>query len=169
MMLRKTINNCYLFITLMMFIPSHILAADILEQYMQCVDSARSELMKPTQRNAYKNRGCKTDFTNWKNERSSCNENICWDAPPNNRITDSKVWSHSANGSEHTFDETKYLPTRDAATKICNYVHARSTKLQDGNERGWQKISADVTLERQITSAETEKIESDCKKKVLKL
>ncbi len=155
---------------LVSFVPiltsTQVSAQSLITEYKICVSEARAELEKPRKIEAYRDRGCASSQTNWKGERQSCTGNVCWDAPPHNIVVEAHVWDHSASGSEHRYGSTQYLPSREFATKFCNSVHARSPSGAKSG-RGWQKLSADVTVTRQITPAEREKIEAECEKKVL--
>lgn len=159
----KTLFMVAFFIALL---PYQVSADSPLAEYKRCVSETRADMEKPNTVEAYRDRGCTADQTNWRGERQSCNANVCWEAPPNNLVVEAKVWDHSASGSEHTYGPTQYLPSREFATSFCNTVQARSPSGA-GSGRGWQKLSADATVRRQITEAEREKIEADCEKKVL--
>lgn len=168
---KKDINSksLFIFILIIFFImlPSSVLAEGILAKYKRCVAEKRADLEKPQKKKAYRDRGCRTSSTNrLTGARDSCRANICWDAPPHHLIVEANIWSHSAAGSEHSFGSTDYLPSREFSTKFCTPVHARSPSGRTSG-RGWQKLSADVTLKRQITPAETAKIESECEREVL--
>ena len=153
--------------TIMCLFPLAASSQGLLQRYKQCVNAKRAELEKPVVKEAYRDRGCRTDPTDSvTGARDGCNENICYEAAPNNLIVDARVWDHSARGSEHSYGPTQYLPTRDFATRFCNTVQARSPSGR-GSGRGWQKLSADVTLKRQITDAEREAIEASCEREVL--
>lgn len=151
--------------TIITLVPLHASADTLIAKYKRCVDEARSNLEKPRREEAYRDRGCTSDQTNWKGERQSCDDNVCWNAPPHNLIVEGHVSDHSANGSEHSYGSTQYLPSREFATQICNSVHATSPSGASSG-RGWQKLSADVTIRRQITEAERESIEAECEKKI---
>lgn len=149
------------------FISSEIFAADsLIAKYKQCVSEARAEMEKPKKIQAYRDNGCTTDNTSITGERDSCSKNVCWNSPPNTLIVAAEVWSHGGNGSSHSFDPVEYSPSREFATQICNKVRARS-KSGNAAGRGWQKLSADVTVRRQITEAERDSIEAKCEKNIL--
>lgn len=155
-----------IFLPLITLIPLQVFADSPIAKYKRCIDAKIADIEKPRTVEAYRDRGCRTDPTNWKGERDSCHSKVCWEAPPHNLIKDARVWSHSSAGSEHDYGETKYLPSKEFTTKICNSVHARSPSGR-GSGRGWQKLSADVTLSRQVTKAERTEIEANCERSVL--
>lgn len=139
-------------------------AQSSISAYKQCVDETRAELEKPREIEAYRDRGCTTGTADHKGKKD-CHERVCWNADPHNLIVSAHVWDHSANGERHSYGETEYLPSREFATSICNTVSAKSKGIGEG--RGWQKLSANVTVRRQITQAEREGIEAKCEKQVL--
>lgn len=142
-------------------------SANIIAEYKRCVDQRVAEAERPRVVEAYRDSGCTTGKTSFDGARKSCNQTVCWNAPPNNLIVDAKVWDHAASGSEHSFTATQYLPSRDFATSICNTVQARSPSGALHGKRGWQKISADVTISRQITRPERDEIEAKCESEIL--
>jgi hypothetical protein len=98
---------------------------NVLQKFRLCLQEKRAELEKPFTRSAYQDQGCISDSANdFTGERRTCDRRICWDSPPNHIILSAAVSSHSAGGSNHRFSPVEYLPTRDAATRICNTVHA---------------------------------------------
>ena len=153
--------------TIFCLFPLVASSQSLIQRYKQCVDAKIAELQKPIVKDAYRNRGCTTDATdNVTGERDGCSSDICYESPPNNLILEADVWDSSAAGSEHSFGETRYLPSRDFATKFCNKVKARSPEGRFSG-RGWQKISARVTLEPQITDPQRESVEASCEREVL--
>jgi hypothetical protein len=138
-------------------------AQGLLQRYKQCVELKRSQLAQPKTFVAFENRGCTTKHTAWDGTRYSCDEDVCYESPPNTIILGARVWDASGAGSEHSYGETRYLPTRDAATKICNSVHARGGSGPYGG-RGWQKLSAEVTIQPRPTDSQLREIEASCEK-----
>jgi len=91
--------------------------------------------------------GCNTEKTDLDGERHSCSETLCWSTPPNHIVVDSSAVSASSHGSEYSFSSPSYEPTRDAATKVCYTVKARSPQGL-GHEKGWQKINATAKIKK---------------------
>ena len=141
-------------------------APEILHEYRHCVETKRAAFRKTYWKDAYSDKGCYADQVGWDNKRHWCHEDVCWDAPPNHIIVDAEVWSHSASGSPADYGEIRYLPTREAATRICNTVRARSERPRYSG-RAWQKLSAKVSLQSQLTEEDLRKISADCEQKVL--
>lgn len=161
--------KCKIYLTVFVLVSmtsSFQVCANSIAEYKRCIAEKRSEIEKPKKMTAYRDRGCSTRKSEIDGRRHSCNENVCWSAPPSTLIVEAHVWSHSAAGSEHRYGSTQYRPSREFATQICNTVHARSNTGPFGT-RGWQKLDANVVVKRQIIESERERIEAECEKKVL--
>ena len=154
-----------LILSIIMNIPLQALSADLAVKYEQCIASAIKVLENPTRIEAYRDEGCTTGQTNLKGERQRCEKDICHSAPKNMLIVEAEVSSHSNNGTDTRVGETQYFPNRESATRFCNTVHARSPHGPLSG-RGWQKISAYVTLKHQITDDKREEIKAECERKV---
>ena len=150
----------------LMLFPFSASGESLIAKYKRCVEESRSDMEKPREIEAYRDRGCTTGNTDWQGRRKTCDENVCWDSAPHQLIVEAKVWDHSAAGSEHSYGSTQYLPSREFATRFCNSVHARSASGISAG-RGWQKLSANVIVRRQITEAERASIEAKCEKKIM--
>lgn len=149
-----------------LFATSASQAADRLDKYVICVNSARAKAESPSRIRAYTDQGCTTNaaYIDLKGvHKPKCNENVCWNAPPQHIIISASILDHSSGGNSHAIGPTAYLPNREFTTSICTEVSAESGDLTKG--RGWQKISADVDIKHTITEAERSAIEAECFKK----
>jgi hypothetical protein len=164
-LMRKTI---FLLLTGIALTPIQVNAESIREiiaKYNLCVNQETAKIEAPKTINAYTDRGCVTGYTSFDGAQKSCEEDICWEAPPTQTIIDSRVWDFTSYGSSHSYDATRYLPDRQTATRVCNVVRAVSPKGIDAG-RGCQKLSLDVTLQHTATASERSAIASQCEKQV---
>ena len=115
------------------------------ETLESCMQRKSLDASPSINKDIFSNAGCNTAKTSWDGKRKSCRKTLCWFTPPNHVIIESSATSHSASGSEHSFTGPSYEPTRDAATKVCYSVVARSPQgLAKG--KGWQKINATAKI-----------------------
>ena len=117
------------------------------ETLENCMARKALEATPSTTEDIFTDAGCDTQKTDLDGTRHSCRQTLCWSSPPNHLIVDSSAVSSSSHGSEHSFSGPNYEPTRDAATKACYDVVARSPQ-GFGHEKGWQKINAKATIKK---------------------
>lgn len=141
--------------------PESSSAQSVTAAFRACVQRETTRAEAARVQEAYRDRGCTTDPTDWQGRRKGCSELVCWDAPPNTRIADAAVTSFSANGSNHGWSSTQYLPSRELATRICHQVHARSPSGSSSG-RGWQKLKVVVALVSVLTQRDLQLIEDQC-------
>ena len=131
--------------------------------YKRCIEEKRAAIEQPKEVEAYRDNGCTTKATSLDGTRHRCDQNVCWNAPPGHLIVLANIWNSSAAGTEHQYGATQYLPSREFATSICNSVYALSGS-GPASGRGWQKLSANVTIVRKMTDSERAGIEAECER-----
>jgi hypothetical protein len=145
-------------------------AAAVAQTLQQCMNDKVSALAAPTTEKVVSGQGCTTsgtefvvklNYQGWK--QHSCDEDVCWSAPPDRVITDATAIDASGNGDQHTVGAVSYLPEKDNATKVCVHVHALSRDHSQGS-RGWQKVDINATTRHVPTPDEMINAAQECVK-----
>ena len=119
------------------------------ETLEQCMLRKATEASPATEKQIIDGDGCRSGGTSVTGERESCDSTLCWDSPPYYIIVDARFDYNSKIGSENWAKGPNYLPSKDAATKVCFEVHARSQGgVSHVNERGSTTINAFATIKK---------------------
>ena len=158
--MRKTFLFLVPFVTVLM--PLDAFAGGIAE-YRRCIAEKIARMEQPRVVEAYRNQGCETNVTSLTGKKSGCHNTVCYNAPPDHFIVSVAVSDHSAAGTNNRIEGNSYTPAGTYPTTVCTGVSADSNS-GPGGTRGWQKISADVTLQRRISNPDRSAIESECER-----
>ena len=136
-----------------------------------CMETKAAALGTVTTEKVRERQGCTTEGTDFivsnyqyqGRKQHTCDDDVCWTAPPGRIITDASATDVSASGDEHTIGAPRYSPDKELATTVCVHVHAKS-KEQSKGSRGWQKIDLIATTKHLPAQEEMITIAAECVK-----